>query len=308
MSHFSILVVGNVDYNMAPFHEFECTGRDDEFIQSIDVTKEKREDFEKAIREQKENPDQKYGYKGSTFKEYLEDYCGYNFAKSQSELDLEEKHKYNYFYPVAGTKDDFIVIRRTNPNSFYDYYMEGYKGLKLKDGTMTNHAFKKDIDFDAIFAERDKEARNTYRKVIGALGYVPSLEHTWASLVDEFAPKEGKEPTMTRDKAEEIYGEQKAAKDFDALFKANKLDRIEIGIWCNVDEFCMSEEEYVKSQHIHCLTFGYVVNREYHSNGDMGWWAIVSNEKDPNAWDEEYKKFLDSLPDDAELSILDCHV
>lgn len=308
MSHFSILVVGNVDYNMAPFHEFECTGRDDEFIQSIDVTKEKREDFEKAIREHKENPDQKYGFDGSTFKEYLKDYCGYNFAKSQSELDLEDEHKYNYFYPVAGTNDDFIVIRRTNPNSFYDYYREGYAGLKLKNGTMTNHAFKKDIDFDAIFAEKEKNARDTYRKVIGALGYVPSLEHTWASLVDEFAPSEGKEPTMTRDEAIKIYDEQKAVKDFHALFETKKLDHFELGIWCNVDDFCMSEEEYVKSQHIHCLTFGYVVNREYHSNGDMGWWAIVSNEKDPNLWDEEYKKFIDGLPDDAELTILDCHV
>lgn len=308
MSHFSILVVGNVDYNMAPFSEFECTGEDNEFVQSIDVTKEKRKDFEEAIKEQKENPDQEYGYKGSTFREYLESYCGYAFAESQFNLDLEDKHKYGYFYPVAGTEDDFIVIKRTNPKSFYDYYRDGYEGLKLKDGTMTNHAFKKDVDFDAIFAERDKEARDVYRKVINALGYVPHIEHTWASLVDKFNPKDGDTPTMTRDEAEKIYDAQQAVNDFKALFDTKKLDRFELGIWASVDEFCMSEDEYVKSQHIHSLTFGYVVNREYHSMGEMGLWAMVFNEKDPSDWDGEYQKFIDSLPDSAELTILDCHV
>ena len=46
----------------------------------------------------------------------------------------------------------------------------------------------------------------------------------------------------------------------------------------------------------------------YLSNGDMGWWAIVSNEKDPNAWDKEYKEFIENLPEDAELTMLDCHI
>ena len=37
MSHFTVMVVGDdVDYQLAPFHEFECTGVDDEFVQNID--------------------------------------------------------------------------------------------------------------------------------------------------------------------------------------------------------------------------------------------------------------------------------
>ena len=39
MSHFTVLVIGNdVDKALAPFHEFECTGADDQYVQDIDET------------------------------------------------------------------------------------------------------------------------------------------------------------------------------------------------------------------------------------------------------------------------------
>jgi len=41
MSHFSVMVIGdNVDEQLAPFHEFECTGEDDQYVQEIDETEE----------------------------------------------------------------------------------------------------------------------------------------------------------------------------------------------------------------------------------------------------------------------------
>ena len=43
MSHFSVLVIGpNVDKQLAPYHEFECTGVNDEFIQEVDLTSDFR--------------------------------------------------------------------------------------------------------------------------------------------------------------------------------------------------------------------------------------------------------------------------
>lgn len=46
MSHFTVLVIGeDVDRQLAPFHEFECTGRDDEYVQTIDKTEEAREEY-----------------------------------------------------------------------------------------------------------------------------------------------------------------------------------------------------------------------------------------------------------------------
>lgn len=48
MSHFTVLVIGdNFEKQLAPYHEFECTGQDDEYVQEIDKTEEAREGFEK---------------------------------------------------------------------------------------------------------------------------------------------------------------------------------------------------------------------------------------------------------------------
>lgn len=46
MSHFAILVIGeNVEQQLQPYHEFECTGEDDEFVQDVDITEDARVEF-----------------------------------------------------------------------------------------------------------------------------------------------------------------------------------------------------------------------------------------------------------------------
>lgn len=58
MSHFTVMVIGD-DYErqLAPYHEYECTGRNDEFVQEIDVTDEIREEFRKSTASQYKDPD-----------------------------------------------------------------------------------------------------------------------------------------------------------------------------------------------------------------------------------------------------------
>ena len=47
MSHFTVLVIGeNFEEQLQPYHEFECTGDDDKFVQDIDKTEEYRSDYE----------------------------------------------------------------------------------------------------------------------------------------------------------------------------------------------------------------------------------------------------------------------
>lgn len=47
MSHFSVMVIGeNPEAQLAPFHEFECTGHVDEYVKSVDKTQEAREAFQ----------------------------------------------------------------------------------------------------------------------------------------------------------------------------------------------------------------------------------------------------------------------
>ncbi len=49
MSHFSVLVIGDdPETQLAPFHEFECTGVDDQYIHDIDITDRLRASYAKA--------------------------------------------------------------------------------------------------------------------------------------------------------------------------------------------------------------------------------------------------------------------
>lgn len=58
MSHFTVLVVGeDVEKQLAPFHEFECDGVDDEYVQDIDETEESRADYEKWTNSKYKDPE-----------------------------------------------------------------------------------------------------------------------------------------------------------------------------------------------------------------------------------------------------------
>ena len=51
MSHFSVIVIGNdPEKQLAPYHEFECTGEDDEYVQTIDDTEKVREHYNSSDR------------------------------------------------------------------------------------------------------------------------------------------------------------------------------------------------------------------------------------------------------------------
>lgn len=40
----------------------------------------------------------------------------------------------------------------------------------------------------------------------------------------------------------------------------------------------------------------------------MGWWAIVSNEKEEKDWETKFKEFIDSLDEDTVVTVVDCHI
>lgn len=47
MSHFAVLVIAaDVAAALQPFHEFECTGKSDQYVQDVDLTAEARESYE----------------------------------------------------------------------------------------------------------------------------------------------------------------------------------------------------------------------------------------------------------------------
>lgn len=57
------------------------------------------------------------------------------------------------------------------------------------------------------------------------------------------------------------------------------------------------------------IPFAFITpNGIWHERGEMGWWAIVTNEKEQISWEEEFKKAVEKLGDNVLVTLVDCHI
>jgi hypothetical protein len=60
MSHFAVMIIHkedeDIDDLLQPYHEFECTGIDDQYVKDVDITDEAREAYEKDTEKQYKDP------------------------------------------------------------------------------------------------------------------------------------------------------------------------------------------------------------------------------------------------------------
>lgn len=54
--------------------------------------------------------------------------------------------------------------------------------------------------------------------------------------------------------------------------------------------------------------YGCIRDGEYLSVGDMGWWGISSNEKEEQVWRSILQQYIESVPDEHILVVVDCHI
>ena len=58
-----------------------------------------------------------------------------------------------------------------------------------------------------------------------------------------------------------------------------------------------------------CMPFAFITpDGEWHEKGEMGWWAIVDNEKEAGAWEKEFRDFVSTIGDDIVVTLVDCHI
>jgi hypothetical protein len=80
----------------------------------------------------------------------------------------------------------------------------------------------------------------------------------------------------------------------------NQADR-EVKSWTGSD--------YLRKRDLHepVTTFAFLdLDGEWHERGNMGWFGMVSDEKDD--WEDTYANLLDKVPDDAWLVVVDVHI
>jgi hypothetical protein len=46
----------------------------------------------------------------------------------------------------------------------------------------------------------------------------------------------------------------------------------------------------------------------WYQRGEMGWWAIVRDEKDDTAWSDEFAKLVDAMDPGTWVTVVDCHI
>lgn len=184
MSHFSVLVIGpDVEKQLAPYHEFECTGEDNEYVQDIDITQDLLAEYEKASAETKTSY--------PTFTEYVSQYHGKNLVKFGKSPDLSDNHAHKYGYALVDAEGNVTkVVDRTNPNKKWDWYQiggrwNGYfklkkphlgalgrpgiqtmdKGYKPPEKDRADVCPKSAIDIEGMRDEAGEAAAKTYDKV-----------------------------------------------------------------------------------------------------------------------------------------------
>lgn len=307
MSHFTVLVVGkNYKEQLDPFHEFECTGHNDEFVQDIDDTESYRNGYNNWSEKEKKS-----------FLEYIKDYSGRNELPYGEAPDIEGEHKYGYI--VLDEKGGVVkTVDRTNPNKKWDWYELGGRWtgfFKLKAGSLgvlgkqawcaepaesgwVDQARKGDIDFEGMRSAAEDKARKYYQKIAKLLGGIPELQFKWKDLV--------KDESMTIDEKRKKYHNQPAML---LLQEVRRHSEDEDLIWVDLETLQCTEDEYAKRARENAVsTFAVLMDGKWYEQGHMGWWGHVIDEKDSHAWNAEFNKLIDSIPDDTVLSVVDCHI
>jgi len=308
MSHFSVLVVGdNVEQQLAPYHEFECTGLDDQYIQDIDETEECREDYAK------------HG-EGKPFLEFIKDWHGSKVVPFGQQPDLEGDHKYSYILlDEHGEVSKYVL--RTNPNRKWDWYLIGgrWQGFfrlrpeyaaqgKIGEAEIqsmepdyqkpgffqADQATKDMIDFEWMREEKARLAAVEFDRFLSvASGLPPAID--WET-VRETALQEG----LSIDIARERYNQQPIVQ---AVRKDKDL------LWKDAEQFNCGRDLYIQAARDRAvITFAVLNDGKWYERGEMGWWACVSNEKPKGQWESEFNSLLDSLPGNILLTVVDCHI
>jgi hypothetical protein len=116
---------------------------------------------------------------------------------------------------------------------------------------------------------------------------------------------------MIQDNFEET---SKTYDEFETQYKEGKLEPGDV-YWKYGIENIGDHDHYIPETREQFLkrrapvsTFALLKDGKWYEKGEMGWWGMVSNEKDIDEWNDQYNKLLSELPEDTLLSVYDCHI
>lgn len=329
MSHFTVMVFGdNVDEQLIPFNEdagWLISNGYNEYTDFEDKTEEVLEGWEgtSSVRvddrsscsvkdwEFEDRPTQSMY---DSIEEYAKDYHGY-------EIEVDDSGtRYGYYtnnrakwdwYTVGGRWTGYFKLKdEVMEKGDFDDIAVGDPGLMTKPAERgyADQCRKRDIDFDGMFNDQFNKSLEHYKHVEAAIKDVP--EDQWLSW-----PKV-REAVEDIDIAREYYGNSKFKKAIKAYEKEHEvdLDPFFADFYTTYLLDKKGSMEYRAREYAHKMAvsklvpFSFLKDGEWIERGDMGWWGIVSDEKDENEWINQFYEMFKALPDDTLITIVDCHI
>lgn len=272
MSHSTVLVIGK-DYEkqLEPFDENRLMARYVRHTKKELIAKGRKEieDFKNGRYAEFLKDTEKYKRECPNL-QHLE-YVEVEFPKKLKWTDSQIYKDQIRFYDKKEIGPEGEVYSTYNPHSKWDWYQLGgrWSGFFiLKKGKKGKLGNHRLKEFDPSVADLPPDRADQARK--GDIDFV--------AMRKELA-----------DQAEKWWKE----------FKSGK------GFWD--DKKDSTKKEFI-SKHSKVATFAVLKDGVWYEQGEMGWWGVVRDEKDPDKWQGEFDKLINGLPDNTLLSVVDVHI
>lgn len=338
MSHFSVMVIGpDVAEQLQPYHEYECTGVDDQYVVDVDTTDEIEAEFAKPQTVLRLADGRVFGrydnrfYVGSKGRFGFQDFVMPDGAV-ELEMAADEARQHGVGYQDMdacaetwnGAKrgQDGRYYRRTNPNAKWDWWVVGgrwtgyfllkprAKGIIGQPSFLTepapagycDQAYKRDIDFDQMRADKEIKARLFWQETRRLTG-----GQTWESWDDvraRFGWRDGESAPegWDVDAARAAYNDQPAVKALKVSGKSAYSWSIDDDLTLDLDIYQARERDGA------VVPYAFVRDSVWSEKGKVGWFGMSSGEISQAQWNGRFNALLDGLPDDTLLTMVDCHI
>lgn len=333
MSHFTVLVhipfeeVQNGDISkllaekLQPFHEFECTGIKDQYVQEYDETEEQLASYEIDTTDVVYKDGEIFG---TRYSEQCESFWKRNEIGISSEDEfilpngyelrentlLKEVYTFEEYlstwhgYALDGKHSDFRDGRfysYSNPNRKWDWWTVGgrWKGHFLtKDGKKEDLIQFKDWDLVGAMATAVQNHVHFFEKY-EASGLNELVYKSWNECVDFF--------NKDYNAAREYYHSQEIKTKIRELFNSPE-EGLKDYLLHDVDTFYnVSRDEFIKARVFNEIgTFAVLSDGQWLENGDMGWFGMVNDKKEN--WNEIFIDKISGFDDNDFLILVDCHI
>lgn len=271
MSHFSVIVIGpNVDAQLGPYHEFESTGRDDQYVQSIDVTEDRRREYaSETVTRLRDatgalySPSDPRFYRDPTVEELskigLIAGTGWGHGMSWASRDWSDGRGYRakIRFTPAGFTEVTVPIREVM--TFTEFCIDWHGDTQLDGDTPP------DLTDRHKYGHVRVDSSGEVLEVIDRTN--PHHKWDWYTVGGRWAG---------------------------AFHTAS--GRVDSCRWGDV----LSPSD-VRAP------FAIVKDGQWFQRGEMGWWGAVRNETDSCEWDAHVRDILAGLFPDDTVTIVDCH-